>query len=52
MKIFKKKPKMIDPPRFPVLINEIEGQMENIHKKGMRNILIDLTKTMVKQKNV
>ena len=44
---FKKKAKMIDPSRFPKLIEPIEKEMEDIHIKGLNNMLVDLTKKMV-----
>lgn len=39
-----------DPQRFPTVFNPLEKNMLKIHEKGIKNMIIDVTRLMVKQK--
>jgi len=39
-----------DPIRFPKLMEPIEQEMINLHKKTMKTLVVVITKKLVKQK--
>jgi hypothetical protein len=39
-----------DPQRFPKVFDPLEKQMIKIHEDGMKRIIVNVTKLMVKQK--